>query len=265
MGYFITDFRRDTVPNGRWQVTSSGRKEKTAYRGVSGLVSGHRYYSPVLGRWPSRDPIGYLGGCHNLQCFILNNPVSLFDLLGLSDDVTRTTYDVKGPYYQLGVKLGSGEWGEANAEFDADLLDGGKYDISEIGDENCKDCIGWDVTREQKVKYYAKNLRIKLPKWVDYSSASADEKKAWDTMIAGLTVHENGHIANYKSFNATILIKGFGSACDKNEAITAADDDFMNEVDAEYDKRYKRVKSLDEKYDEETSKGTTQGAVLIQV
>ena len=49
------------MTNGRCQVASSGRKEKTAYRGVSGLVSGHRYFSPEISRWPSRDPIGERG------------------------------------------------------------------------------------------------------------------------------------------------------------------------------------------------------------
>ena len=42
----------------------------------------YRYYDPLTGRWPSRDPIGEQGGV-NLYGFIGNNPINLFDLLGL--------------------------------------------------------------------------------------------------------------------------------------------------------------------------------------
>jgi len=43
---------------------------------------GYRYYSPRLGRWTSRDPIGELGAL-NLLAWCLNNGVDLVDLLGL--------------------------------------------------------------------------------------------------------------------------------------------------------------------------------------
>jgi hypothetical protein len=42
---------------------------------------GYRYYDPVTGRWPSRDPIGERGGV-NLYGFVENNAVSFWDLLG---------------------------------------------------------------------------------------------------------------------------------------------------------------------------------------
>jgi RHS repeat-associated protein len=43
---------------------------------------GYRYYDPVSGRWPSRDPIEEQGGL-NLYEFVGNNGVGNFDLLGL--------------------------------------------------------------------------------------------------------------------------------------------------------------------------------------
>ena len=50
---------------------------------VTGLYYyGYRYYDPVTGRWPSRDPIGELGGI-NLYGFVGNDGVSLADFLGL--------------------------------------------------------------------------------------------------------------------------------------------------------------------------------------
>ena len=43
---------------------------------------GYRYYTPELGRWLSRDPIGERGG-RNLHRFIANSPVARTDYLGL--------------------------------------------------------------------------------------------------------------------------------------------------------------------------------------
>jgi hypothetical protein len=46
-----------------------------------GVVAGRRYYSPGIGRWTSRDPIGERGGA-SLYCFVLNGPVMSSDVLG---------------------------------------------------------------------------------------------------------------------------------------------------------------------------------------
>ena len=43
---------------------------------------GLRYYSPELGRWVNRDPIGERGGV-NLHCFVWNSPLFWIDSLGL--------------------------------------------------------------------------------------------------------------------------------------------------------------------------------------
>jgi len=43
---------------------------------------GYRYYDPVTGRWPSRDPIGERGGI-NLYGMVGNNTVGNWDYLGL--------------------------------------------------------------------------------------------------------------------------------------------------------------------------------------
>lgn len=47
---------------------------------------GYRYYDPVTGRWPSRDPIEEYGGV-NLYGFVINEPVSWVDLIGLRPGV----------------------------------------------------------------------------------------------------------------------------------------------------------------------------------
>jgi hypothetical protein len=45
---------------------------------------GFRYYDPVTGRWPNRDPLGEYGGV-NLYQFAFNNTLSWIDPLGLKD------------------------------------------------------------------------------------------------------------------------------------------------------------------------------------
>ena len=42
---------------------------------------GYRYYDPVTGRWPNRDPIEERGGI-NLYAFINNDAVNAYDVLG---------------------------------------------------------------------------------------------------------------------------------------------------------------------------------------
>jgi hypothetical protein len=44
---------------------------------------GYRYYDPVTGRWPSRDPIAENGGL-NLYGFVGNDGVDGYDILGLA-------------------------------------------------------------------------------------------------------------------------------------------------------------------------------------
>jgi len=43
---------------------------------------GYRYYDPLTGRWPSRDPIGEEGGL-NIYSFVLNSPTNFIDQYGL--------------------------------------------------------------------------------------------------------------------------------------------------------------------------------------
>ena len=58
----------------------------------SGLIYyGFRYYSPSLGRFLNRDPLGELGGT-NLYGFVENDPVNGWDYLGLSPDYPWPTY-----------------------------------------------------------------------------------------------------------------------------------------------------------------------------
>jgi RHS repeat-associated protein len=49
------------------------------------LYYGHRFYDPITGRWPSRDPIEENGGV-NLYGFVRNDGINRLDYLGLSPE-----------------------------------------------------------------------------------------------------------------------------------------------------------------------------------
>jgi RHS repeat-associated protein len=57
---------------------------------------GYRYYDPVTGRWPSRDPIGERGGL-NLYGFVSNRTTGFVDVLGREEiPVDVTVYPKPG-------------------------------------------------------------------------------------------------------------------------------------------------------------------------
>lgn len=62
-------------------VPSYGFSTKPQDTGSDFLYYGYRYYDPMTGRWPSRDPIEEAGGI-NLYGFLSNSAVRCVDLLG---------------------------------------------------------------------------------------------------------------------------------------------------------------------------------------
>jgi RHS repeat-associated protein len=71
---------------------------------------GYRYYDPVTGRWPSRDPIEERGGM-NLYGFVWNKGVNTVDLLGNAEIVPHgfkgvfSSRDQAGSYGSLWSQL----------------------------------------------------------------------------------------------------------------------------------------------------------------
>ena len=72
-------------PSMAYHLTPLGRtalrKSKTAYPRFNGCESGFRFFSPGIGRWASRDPIGERGGL-NLFSICENNSVQKCDRTG---------------------------------------------------------------------------------------------------------------------------------------------------------------------------------------
>jgi RHS repeat-associated protein len=86
--YEYDAFGRTLRAEGTYATGNSFRFSTKYTDEETGLVCyGHRYYSPSLGRFINRDPIGEMGGL-NLYAFVGNNPVNQWDYLGLDDDYT---------------------------------------------------------------------------------------------------------------------------------------------------------------------------------
>jgi RHS repeat-associated protein len=87
----------------------------------TGLLDyGYRYYDPVTGRWPSRDPIGEEGGI-NLYGFVGNDSISRTDFLGLKNKNTYFSYIFAGHGWHTEGNPGSVEKNMAAAIKEVDF------------------------------------------------------------------------------------------------------------------------------------------------
>ncbi len=79
--YHYDAFGQETtpeVPKSPWRFSSKRVDPET------GLVYfGRRYYDPTLGKWLTQDPLGLKAG-PNLYAYVLNGPMTKFDLYGLN-------------------------------------------------------------------------------------------------------------------------------------------------------------------------------------
>ena len=82
--YRYDAFGNSLVTQGEKAVENEYRFSTKPLDEVSGLYYyGYRYYDPVTGRWPSRDPIEERGGV-NLYASVNNDGLNQWDYLGLS-------------------------------------------------------------------------------------------------------------------------------------------------------------------------------------
>jgi RHS repeat-associated protein len=101
---------------------------KTHTRCRSAKDSGHRFYSPEIARWLSRDPIGEIGGA-NVYVFCANNAVDSFDVLGMKTDKISGIMELLKAAVSLKVKC----CGDKDIVAYADcLIDGIFYNKDEI-------------------------------------------------------------------------------------------------------------------------------------
>ncbi|MFH2108106.1 MAG: RHS repeat-associated core domain-containing protein, partial [Chrysiogenia bacterium] len=67
----------------------------------------HRYYNPVLGRFISEGPVGFLGGL-NLHSFVNNNPISSIDPTGTKTDVN--SFPIYIPFQDIKISGSAFSW-----------------------------------------------------------------------------------------------------------------------------------------------------------
>lgn len=136
-------------PFGNTTVATGAKANDFAYRfstkpldsGTGFYYYGYRYYDPITGRWPSRDPIEEEGGL-NLYGFVGNDGVDRFDVLGRwfgFDDAFTGPFDeiVVVGALAIGAACGS-QW---CAEKQGDLVAAVEEGIEGAVD-GAKDCAG---------------------------------------------------------------------------------------------------------------------------
>lgn len=67
---------------------------------------GARWYDPQVGRWVSKDPIGFAGGDTNLYAYVGGNPVSYVDPTGLY--WFRQSWQEPGKFGRPGTRIAPG-------------------------------------------------------------------------------------------------------------------------------------------------------------
>ena len=161
-----------------WQITQCSRLENqpTPTTTASGVpYYGLRYYNPELGRWVNRDPIGERGG-RNLYSFVLNDPCSLWDILGLIhgiDDVEETLPDGSGRPHC--IELGVEGWSRC-ADPKVDKLWGSRWITSytqdfEVSDTTLSFCYGhFGMQIEDKIPTHCSGTcRITVKQSIKYN------------------------------------------------------------------------------------------------
>ena len=80
------------------------------YDADTGLVHfGARDYDPGIGRWTTRDPLGFAGGDTNLYGYVLQDPVNGIDPRGLWS-LTISAFDGLGGFFSFGQDPKTHQW-----------------------------------------------------------------------------------------------------------------------------------------------------------
>jgi len=121
---------------------ATGPRKTLRSRGSRPRVAdyGYRYYDPVTGRWPSRDPIEEEGGI-NMYGFVLNDPLRNVDVLGHGHNFGRCCNSSSSDEWALEggrwTKLGPGECTGFFGDCDGGTCGGAFYYVSALEKSDC--------------------------------------------------------------------------------------------------------------------------------
>jgi RHS repeat-associated protein len=190
--YRYTAFGEETIyGNGNglnpWRFSSKRVDPDTGFIGF-----GRREYDPSIGRWITPDPAGYVDG-PNVYAYVLNNPLTLFDLYGLHIDYNSPCAHLQSTKYPV--------------LFDKDCVgDAGRPNRKE-GKEKL-----WEFERKEKEQKQFKDEETKVNVSKYTGNFSAEEKKC----SRNLVVNPGNAVAG----NAIVYLNGIYTTLE--EAIAAA-------------------------------------------
>jgi RHS repeat-associated protein len=246
-------------------------KERDAESGLDDF--GARYYSSTVGRFASVDP--HLADAQrlldpqqlNMYGYARDNPLRFGDSDGkdVKETIKSNTYDVQGATADealnnatktSGIKTETGEdmSGKTTASMSI------KYKDVEVSQTS--PTIATDGTAFTEIKSSDVILvqTITLPKWDGYDNASKEEKTEWDSKVATLKEHEEGH-ATINREEASKLDKslpgttGYGTGKTPQQALNAAYGQMGQQVQKKLNNTQKDTKQRNQDYDKATDHG----------
>ena len=195
-------FGKITVASGSDPDDFDFRFSSEVFEHETGLVYyNYRYYSPELGRWITRDPIGERGGW-NLYGMAGNRTINRWDNLGWDDWFFYTT---PAP--------------DANAQtilYNLELvLVNPTFKMQKERDNTCfyPDCTRYRLSCSVEVSIKG-DIAVKMPILHNRDELSERGIKAWDCWYAALQEHEDRHVIDYEdSLRQTTTVKGYVEGC----------------------------------------------------
>lgn len=120
----------------------------------------------------------------------------------------------------------------------------------------------WNATKKgnmwkvDPISWLIKSIGVELPKWKNFSSAKENEKKEWARFVKCTRKHEQGHIDLVRKFMHKDMPQKWKSVSDSNKR------KLKPKMDRLLIKIRGQLKKISVKYDKDTRRGATQGAVL---
>ncbi len=204
-----------------------------AYSGRWGISDyGYRFYSPAMGRWLTRDPLGEMAGTH-LYEFVNGNPIQRIDPYGLEGEFGQwmTTY-VGGPLEWIRGQVRDAFGGKSESDSAADAVTDAVVDeaVDTAMDQTEPTGRGWKIYKKVKGWFDKAKKVAGLCEKVKQNIEDPDP-------ISGLRLMGNmaeaGGMANPDIPLTDSVAEGFESMADnleKSETFTGREQYIMNMV-----------------------------------
>jgi RHS repeat-associated protein len=151
-----------------------------------------RYYSPELGRWLGRDPIGERGEV-NLYIMVRNTLINSYDLLGLHEFVVYPRPDRPGEY---GI-------GFTTSFISGPEVTGQNVSATGYRDLSCPppNCIRYVVSCSVDVRINGHARITELPILIGgVGNLTEEERERWEMFYNAVLEHERGHLRDFEKW-----------------------------------------------------------------